>query len=182
VIAQPDGVYAGWVSWLSRFGGGEVDSPEGLEAMDGNALGAPAAARLARHVEIAFQNRLQIWSGAFDRELKRVGTPDDVRRANIAARRRFEPITALASSPPLLPELVAQLKPTLDEVLAKAQAALDEQARRLGGDGAVLAAVRDTPLTAMRTEPVEFVGAPTETASAAVGRRVIIFPRKDGYA
>lgn len=181
MIARPGGVYAAWTEWLARFGRGEVDGHEGLEPMDGKTLGAPAAARLARHVEVAMDARLRLWSDAFSRDLERVSRPDDLRRANIAARRRFAPIRALASTPPLLPELAHQLQPALGDILERAQTALEEQARRLGGDQQVLAAIRDTPLTGTPAA-MEPLSPEPEVRPPSGARRSIILPGKGGNA
>jgi hypothetical protein len=142
------GVYRQWSAWLADFGEGREDVPlDSLPALLIEDLGARAAARICQRCVAALNQRVQLWSQQFRRDLERARSVPELRRALGSARTRLDPLRALAESRLLFDDLRASLQEQLQSVLDEAQKDLERHALGTGAE-------RDILLRAIREQPV----------------------------
>ena len=142
------GTYRQWSAWLADFGEGKEDvSLDSLPALSIEDVGARAAARTCQRCVAALNQRVQLWSQQFRRDLERVHSVPELRRALGSARTRLDPLRALAESRLLFDDLRASLQEQLQSVLDEAQKELERHARGTGAE-------RDILLRVIREQPV----------------------------
>jgi hypothetical protein len=141
-------VYGQWSGWLADFGEGREDVPlESLPALLIEDVGARTAARTCQRCVAALNQRVQLWTEQFRRDLERARSVAELRRALGSARARLDPLRSLAASQLLFDDLRASLQEQLQSVLDEAQADLERYALGAGGE-------RDTLLRVVREQPV----------------------------
>lgn len=142
------GVYEQWSTWLAGFGEGREDQPlDSLPPLLIEDVGARAAARSCQRCVAALNQRLQLWSQQFRRDLERARSVAELRRALSSARVRLDPLRALAGSRLLFDDLRSSLQEQLQAVLDEAQDSLENQASGAGAE-------RDMVLRIVREQPV----------------------------
>jgi DNA-binding transcriptional ArsR family regulator len=142
------GVYRQWSAWLADFGEGREDVPlDSLPALLIEDLGARAAARTCQRCVAALNQRVELWSQQFRRDLERARSVPELRRALGSARTRLDSLRALAESRLLFDDLRASLREQLQSVLDEAQKDLERHARGTGAE-------RDILLRVIREQPV----------------------------
>ncbi len=142
------GVYGQWSAWLADFGEDREDVPlDSLPALLIEGVGARAAARTCQRCVAALNQRVQLWSRQFRRDLERARSVAELRRALGSARARLDPLRALAESQLLFDDLRAALQEQLQSVLDEAQDDLERHALRAGAE-------RDILLRVVREQPV----------------------------
>jgi hypothetical protein len=142
------GVYGQWSTWLADFGEGREDVPlDSLPALLIEDLGARAAARTCQRCVAALNQRVQLWTQQFRRDLESARSVAELRRALGSARTRLDPLRALAKSQLLFDDLRASLQEQLQSVLDEAQEDLERHALGAGAE-------RDILLRVVREQPV----------------------------
>jgi hypothetical protein len=142
------GVYGQWSAWLADFGEGREDVPlDSLPALLIEDVGARAATRTCQRCVVALNQRVQLWTEQFRRDLERACSVAELRRALGSARARLDPLRALAESRLLFDELRASLREQLQSVLDEAQEDLERHALGAGAE-------RDILLRVVREQPV----------------------------
>lgn len=164
--------YATWAAWLSAFGTGAEEPPEGLPPIDPEVLGGSAVARLSERAAAALQARMDLWLAALRRDFDAVRSPAEFGAALGSARRRLRPIRAFASSPLLMPPLRDALTKALDDSLSQSHRGLIEQLDHdRGRNEQLLRVARENPFERPLTLELEPDDAP---AAPGPGRRPIL--------
>jgi hypothetical protein len=168
------GAYGQWSAWLTDFASAnESELPDALPPMRVEDLGSRAASRLCQRCVDALNQRLQLWTELFSRDLQRAKHAGDVRLALSSARVRVGPMRALVTSPLLLEELRVNLDEQFQRVLDEAQQDLERGATFPGREHeALLRLVRELPLN--RAVAADLLDSPARQPDSSAARRVLI--------
>jgi hypothetical protein len=147
----PDSPYAHWIAWLDAFAADRDASADLLVPLGDPRLAGYTADRITERYAAALAARAGLWHGGVVRDvntlLRSRGT--SLGPVLIDARRRLGRLRAAMDALPVTAAVRGQADRILDDLVARTQKDLEDALRPgRGGQGALYAEARRTPLTA----------------------------------
>lgn len=173
-IASP-AAYAEWLPLLDQFRDGD-DAV--LPAMQSgrlewtNVVAERWTARMSEAVTVRLERISRQLQTALDRA---TGDAFSVSRAMLAARRALTPLRAAAALPCLPDHIRKHFSGEVERFAVQTQESLENSAKRIRSDGgAMLKALRDSPLTAVEAPAADPERPSDSSPPTARGRRVLL--------